>query len=174
MENTDNNGLYLSFFGPFCLPVISSMVQHLNANLIADIQSKSKLYKIMIELAQNVALYSVDRAEMPGNGQVGVGTLKIKNDGDYITCTTINKIDVGHASILLENCSLINNSDELQLRKKKADLRKMSTIQDTGAHIGLIVISLTSGLPLEYDVYQKDTNHFFSITASISKHGNES
>ena len=104
---TNTDGLYISFYGPFNLQLISFIGKYLNDNLNVDEQIKMKLYKVLIELAQNVALYSAEKSQMPGNSIVGMGTLQIRNTGSEIQCTTINKISKEHAPILLKNCNEI-------------------------------------------------------------------
>ena len=133
--------------------------------------SKMRLYRVLIELSQNVALYSNNRLQIPNQSTLGVGSVKITSNNDYYKCQTLNKILPEHQDILIKNCSEINNSSEIELKKKKVILRNESPLRDNCAHIGLITLYLYSGNPLEFNVLNDSESKslYFSINVTVNK-----
>jgi hypothetical protein len=163
--------MLMSYNGPFSMRIISNMGKYLTDNVIAVELAKIRLYKVFIELTQNVALYSADRHQQLNGSPLGIGSVIIQNHTNSFRCTTINEIAEEHQNILITYCNSINTSTIQDLKVKKEKLRKESTYEDSGAHIGLIMVSLYSGNPVEVDVITNpDTNKkYFSITAIINK-----
>lgn len=143
------------------------MVENINSTYA----TRMKLYRVYIELAQNVFLYSAERANHQNNYETGVGSLIVKESDSVYTCTTLNKILGIHADILSYNCSNINVCSEDELKKKKTVLRKSSKFHELGAHIGLIMIKLYSGNPLQFQIIDDNNlnTKFFEISATINK-----
>jgi hypothetical protein len=49
-------------------------------------------------------------------------------------------------------------------------LRKLASFQDTGAHIGLIMICMYSGHPLDFEIIETENGEkYFKIAATIHK-----
>jgi hypothetical protein len=165
----DSQTKYLSYEGPFEIEVISTLAQFLRKNINASDFVRRKLYRVFIELVQNVALYSADKALLAKNKTNGKGQVYIIEEKEVFRCVTINKILKEHASVLTKNCTDINNSTHDELRAKKKKLRALIKVQDTGAHIGLIMIKTYSGCPLEFKIIEdkeKDELYFY-ISATI-------
>ena len=162
---------YLRYEGPFEIEIISTLAQFLWQNINASDFTRRRLYRVFIELVQNVALYSLDRVLLHNNKTYGKGLVYIVEKDEEFTCTTINKIMKEHAPILTQNCTDINNSTVEQLRKKKKKLRELIKVQDTGAHIGLIMINMYSANPLNFKILNDAENDelYFYISASIRK-----
>jgi hypothetical protein len=167
----DSEHLYLMYDGPFNIETISTLAKSLQDNTIATEHVRKKLYRVFIELVQNVALYSGNKILLARGTTVGKGKVFVHYINDGFTCTTINKIIKEHGDILVENCNNINAASSEYLRNKKKRLREVATFQDTGAHIGLIMIALYSGNPLQFEVINdKSTGDtYFKISASIYK-----
>lgn len=161
----------MMYDGPFNMQVISTLAKSLLENSTAPEPAKMKLYRVFIELTQNLAQYSYQQVMLVNGETAGKGKVIITDEEQHFTCTTINKVRQEHCSILEKNCHDINNSSVKQLKEKKRSLRKMSDFNDTGAHIGLIMISLYSGNPLKYEILYDDTcaEYYFRITATIQK-----
>lgn len=170
-HNKMHNDEFITYSGPFSMRVISSMAKYLTETIHAAEVSKMKLYRVFIELSQNVALYSANRYTNYEGLSIGVGSFTVLNCNDYIECKTTNLIVSSHQQILSHNCSQINALPEWELKKQKDKLRRETPLSDTGAHIGLITIALYSGNPLEF-VFQSNGNEdhlYFSIAAHIPK-----
>lgn len=167
--------LYLSYEGPFSIQIISSLARLVRENIPGPELAKQKVYRVFIELAQNVSLYSMERISIANNhySEVGFGKIYITDEGDKFLCTTVNKILNEHGPVLDTNCKEINGSSVAELKIKKKALRKIADFKDTGAHIGLIMICINSGNPLKYDFFDNvDKYKYFRISASIYKNDN--
>jgi hypothetical protein len=171
INETHNSTTLISYYGPFSMRVISNIGKYLieceNTKEIA----KMRLYRILIELSQNVALYSFNRQLITNQSTLGVGTIKITSNNEHYRCQTLNKIMPEHQDILVRNCREINSSTESELKKRKMILRNESSLRDNNAHIGLITLYLYSGNPLEFDVLNDNESNslYFSINATINK-----
>lgn len=165
----NNERLYMSYDGPFIIQIISTFAKYLLENTAATKHVSKKLYRVFIELAQNVALYSLERAELISGSHIGKGKVLISENNNEFKCITINKIQNEHAPILIRNCSEINATPIEILRIKKRDLFRAAKFQDTGAHIGLIMIYIFSSNPIEFEVFEEADEMYFKIVATISK-----
>jgi hypothetical protein len=172
LEGIEHEKLYLSYEGPFSIQIISSLARIVLENIPASESARQKLYRVFIELAQNVGLYSYDRMDIANNHSpdIGIGKICVVDNFDHFQCFTVNKIANEHGEILRNNCMEINNSTMHDLRIKKKALRKMAGFKDTGAHIGLIMIYINSGNPLGCEVFEESTDYkYFKICATILK-----
>lgn len=158
---------YLSFEGPFNIEIISTLAKFLSEGPVASVHVRKKLCKVFIELVQNVAKYSFNRIQMHNGFWVGTGKVFVLNDPDTFKCGTINKIQVEHAPILVKNCTEINHSDRQTLRERKNNLRRLASIKDTGAHIGLIMISLYSENQLDFEIIEDNNDLYFKLIATL-------
>ncbi len=164
-------GRTITYEGPFGIQIISVLAKFSQDNIDATDQVRGKFYKIFIELAQNVALYSFDRVVLSNGTSIGQGKVYVTEEQQKIHCTTINEIQKDHAPILDANCADINQSSIFALRTKKKKLHRQAEFKDTGAHIGLIMISIYSGNTLEYEIITDETTNkmYFKILATIHK-----
>jgi hypothetical protein len=164
-------GQTITYEGPFGIKIISALAQFSNENIDAPEQARKKFYRIFIELAQNIALYSYNRAILSDGSTIGQGKAFITEGEHDIKCGTLNEILKDHGAILDANCAEINKSSIFALRTKKKKLHRQAEFKDTGAHIGLIMISIYSGNPLEYEIITdvKTNKMYFKIIATINK-----
>jgi hypothetical protein len=170
LNDTDIDGIYMNYDGPLNVQIISTFAKFMSENTIAPMHVRKKLYRVFIELTQNVALYSFERVQLTTGPATGKGNIYVINKPNEFKCVTINKIQDEHAPILIENCAAINATPNNALRAKKNNLRKLAHIQDTGAHIGLIMIHMYSESPIDFEIIdKKDDGLYFKVAASISK-----
>lgn len=130
------------------------------------------MYKVFIELAQNVSYYSARQEKCDEAQFNGVGTLVIREWDDCFTLTTENPIMPDHKQKLELHCEGINRVDRESLRQMKRDTRGRENERDQGAHIGLMQIGLLSDNPLKYSfINTSEDLPSFSLTATINKFG---
>jgi len=166
--NAANKKIVFSYEGPFNMRIISSLGKYLAEYLDAPFETRMSLYRVFIEISQNVALYSEDRVKQELETTVGVGKVIIETDGNAYYCTTTNRIRPEHADVLVNYCRQINEASTNDLIKLKEKLRRESSIKDNGAHIGLISIRLFSKNLLNVDIIKENENTFFTISSTIS------
>ncbi len=161
----------LSYKGPFYIELIS--VFGTNIRNFNDIygNARKKLFKIFIELSQNVSNYS-ENFHMVNNVQrIGVGELFLKELDTAYCFTTINQVKKTDAEILAERCEIVNASDQMKLRELKREQRLNSPGEKFGARIGLIQAVMLSKNQLEYKVENiNESFSYFSLTVKIDKY----
>lgn len=160
---------FMHYQGPFTIQVISTLAKLLMENVVANANEKNKLYRIFIELAQNIALYSNERMEAARVATVGIGEVYVVNKPNEFKCVAINEIHKLHETKLVNNCAEINSLSNKALNDKKNALRKIAHIQDTGAHIGLIMVCSYSENPIDFEVINSNDKLYFKISANVSK-----
>jgi hypothetical protein len=170
LQEKDNENLYMSYDGPFIIQIIATFAKFLLENTASTAQVSKKLYRVFIELAQNVSLYSLERIDLINGSSIGKGQVTILENKNEFKCITINRIQKEHVPVLIRNCTEINATPMEVLRVKKRDLFRVAKFQDTGAHIGLIMIYIFSANPIEFEIIEnKNGELYFKIAATISK-----
>lgn len=165
------NNTILSYRGPFYIELISvfgSNIRNLNDSYS---NARKKLFKIFIELSQNVSNYSEDYHMVNNIQRIGVGELNLKEFDTFYTFTTKNQVKKNDAKILSERCELINASDYGKLRDLKREQRINSPGEKFGARIGLIQAVMLSKNNLDYLTEEINNNFsYFSLTVKIDKY----
>jgi hypothetical protein len=162
----------ISYHGPITIEWISFMVGFIRDMVAADQPVVIKLYKVFVELVQNVSFYSVDIRSNNVNptARRGTGWVIIEDLDNSFAINTGNLIKIEHGSILQKNCDEINSLNEEELRELKRKTRSQADVRDVGAHIGLIHTGLISGSRLEYAISPIDNSlSFFRIGVKIQK-----
>jgi hypothetical protein len=172
LENIQINRDNLLFYnGPISIEMISFMANHVRDLLDEEDVASKKLFKIFIELTQNVSYYSAKVAK-GGNktgSSKGVGYVSVDITEEGYSVTTGNLIQVSHGPVLEKNCDEINKLNEAELRELKRKTRIQAAVRDVGAHIGLIHTGLISGSKLKSRIDPIDDKHsFFTISISIA------
>lgn len=168
-NNKDENS-YMNYDGPLIIQIISTFARFLLKNTTDSEVVSKKLYRIFIELAQNVALYSMDRVTLTNNIIVGKGIVNIIENESEFKCITINKVLDEHVPILINYCTEINSTSIEALKAKKKDLYKLSSTQASGAHIGLIMIYMYSGNLLDFEIIDNGIKgKYFKLGVTINR-----
>lgn len=161
--------LYMKYEGPFIIQIIFTFAKFLLENTVVTKRVSKKLFRVFIELAQNVSLYSVEREEFINGSYIGKGKVYIMEYDHFFKCITINKIQKEHVEKLITNCTIINASTMEALRTKKKELYKIAKFQDTSAHIGLIMLHVYSTNPIEFEFIEENGDTYFKIAVVINK-----
>lgn len=160
----------LSYKGPFYIELISvfgTNIRNLNDSFH---NARKKLFKIFIELSQNVSNYSEDFHIVNNVQRIGVGELALKETESSYVFTTTNLVKGNDAHILAERCELVNASDQLKLRELKREQRLNSPGEKFGARIGLIQAVMLSKNKLEYNIEEiNEKFSYFSLKVKIDK-----
>lgn len=172
VNTPDPNNLIL-YHGPISLNLTSFVGNYMKTIIDADPKVISRIFKVFVELVQNVSNYSAkvnDKLQDKHEKNNGIGWFTIDEFDKVYKISTGNLIQKEHGPILLQNCDEINKLDEVELRNLKRETRKQASVRDIGAHIGLIHTGLITNNPLEIDVSPvNDTHSFFRITAQVNK-----
>ena len=166
-QNFDDE-IQLSYKGPFDSKVLSVIGEYI-LNIIGDKSPVSqKLFKIFIELAQNISFYSGEKSTFDKNA--GVGMIIIREVSDRFYLHTGNVIHISDAEEILEKCEIINTLDRQGLRDFKRKQRNLPRGTKGTANVGLIQVALTSENPLRFKMTPIDDDvSFFSIMVTVNK-----
>jgi len=131
--------------------------------------SRTNLFRIFVELAQNIAQKSIDKINIQGQF-IGVGILLIHQADTYFEIISGNPASVSDAQIITNKCEIINALSFEELRQMKRNYRKMNEGEMGNANIGLIKIALISGSKLNYTIETIDSEStFFTVRIIINK-----
>jgi hypothetical protein len=171
-ENRNYMKNVLSYHGPVNISLVSFLANYMKDVVIAEQAVIKRLFKVFIELTQNISYYSAIMNEIKADetSRKGIGWFYIDENDTNFTIATGNLIKKEHGSVLQRNCDEINMLDEDALRELKRKTRSQAAIRDVGAHIGLIHTGLISGNPLDVEISPVDEDHsFFRISVKIDK-----
>jgi hypothetical protein len=167
-ENQENS--LLIYKGAFTVNLISVLGNQIRLLPEIDFRIVQKLFRIFMELTQNVSYYSAELVNVKSGISCGSGWVTIQNFDDYMRVTTGNRIKPEHGLKLTSYCDEINSFDDVQLRKLKRDIRSQALERDTGAQVGLIQTSIISNNKLDYKVVSDDSGmDFFIISTKTGK-----
>jgi len=167
MNSLSDKRMILAYKGPFTLQVVSSLGEFIRATPIEDPVSKSRLFKSLIEVAQNISLYSAEKITFKNGTKSGFGILKIEEDDEYFRIITKNKIDVSNFDKLDVYCKQINNLSFKQLKELKSLNIRNKKDHENSAHLGFIYITLLTLNNMEF--FLDKTSASFEIIVKIDK-----
>ncbi len=160
----------ITYKGPFYIELISVFGNHIRNMNDSYSNARKKLFKIFIELSQNVSNYSEDYHLVNNIQRIGVGKLSLRQSDNYFYFSTRNQVKKKDATILAERCEIVNASDYNRLRELKREQRLNSPGEKFGARIGLIQAVMLSKNKLEYLVEEIDEDYsIFSLGVKIDK-----
>lgn len=161
----------LMFFqGPVTVNLISCLGNYIQSFLPLDGKILQRIFRVFVELTQNMSFYSADIQEGKTGSCCGSGWFSIQDQEDHYRITTGNMIKVADGPKLEAFCGEINSLDQEALRKLKRDIRSNAMMRDVNAQIGLIQVGIIISSPLEYQITKIDRLHsFFVVSASVSK-----
>jgi hypothetical protein len=160
----------LLYQGTLTVNLISILSNHIRLVLNHDFKGLQKIFKVFIELTQNVSYYSADTYEVSNGVFCGAGWVSVQDSGDSYKITTGNIIKPGDANTLIRYCEEINSLTEEELRKLKREIRSEALVRETGAHIGIIQTSIVSGNKLEFIIDNEDQSKpVFMLSVKINK-----
>lgn len=139
-----------------------------------DFRIVQKIFRIFMELTQNVSYYSAEVVNVKSGVSCGSGWVSVQDFEGYMKVSTGNRILVEHGPKLKSYCNEINSYNVEQLKKLKREIRSQALERDTGAQIGLIQTSIISANKLEMNIVtdlQKDD--FLIVSATINKESSE-
>jgi len=159
------------YTGPFDSGILSVLAQNLESSLTVDPKVTKKLFKIFIELAQNIALYSAERVmNEVDNAYTGFGSIIIKEYEDFFIFASGNMATKEDLEPVIKKCEIINSLSREELRDYKRKQRKMPPSKKGGGNIGLIQVALTADNPLRFKIIEVNENQFFYIVSvQVSK-----
>jgi len=168
-RNLDQN-VPISYKGPIDEKILQAIGAHIESILSGHPKAGKKIFKIFIELAQNISYYSAEKSIYKESKEIGSGMILIGETEESYTFVTGNLVKNEDIFSIIDKSEIINSLDREELREYKREQRKLPHGPKGGAHIGLIQVALTSDNPLDIEVTPIDDDHsFFSIAVKIDK-----
>ncbi|MBN2892557.1 MAG: SiaB family protein kinase [Bacteroidales bacterium] len=161
----------VSYSGAFDGAVLAAFAKRVETTLSDNPKLNKKIFKIFVELAQNIALYSSDKVVTEDQTNFnGYGIFIIKEYFDKFRLFAGNMAFKEDANIASEKCEKINSLSREELRQFKRDLRKQPSSQKGGGNIGLVQVVLTANNYIDHLLIEVDPSHSFLIfSVDISK-----
>lgn len=160
----------LTYQGPITVNLVSFLGNYIKSFINYDTKVLVKLFKIYIELTQNVSYYSAETKQVKNGVNCGVGWFTLQEFDDSFRITTSNRIMASDGDKLISYCNEINMLNDEELRELKRKTRAQAMVRDIGAHIGLIQTSITSGNKIDYSIEPVNkTQSRFTISTNINK-----
>ncbi len=154
----------ISYTGAFDGAVLSAFAKKVEQDLSANPKLNKKIFKIFVELAQNIALYSSDKIITNDKTNFnGYGIFIIREFIDKYQLIAGNMAFKEDADIATSKCEKINSLSREELRDFKRQLRKRPAGQKGGGNIGLAQIVLTANNQIDYQIIEVDNSHSFLI-----------
>ena len=172
IENQEKS--LMIYKGAFTVNLISILGNQIRLLPEIDFRIVQKIFRIFMELTQNVSYYSAEVVNVKSGVSCGSGWVSVQDFPDYMKVTTGNRILPVHAAKLMKYCTEINSYNNEELKKLKRDIRSQALERDTGAQIGLIQTSIISANKLELQITTElEQDDFLIISASTSKEASE-
>lgn len=168
-ETMFKHNLVGSYVGPLDNDILTLFGENIEDTLWQTETKRRRFFKIFVELAHNISLYSSDKI-ITKEKEYGQGTILIRDLKDYFLFTAGNLVDKSSKEKLETRTANINNLDRLELRKLKRELRKEGNTQGSG-NIGLVQVALLSKNPIEINFYPTGTKDesFFLVSVKLEK-----
>ncbi len=162
--------ILISYRGPFDKKVLNILGNNVKDVLIEYPVIGKKIFKIFVELAQNIALYSAERQRAMDSNFEGVGILLVKDIGHSFEFVTGNYILKRELDKFIEKAEKINSMEKEELRKYKREQLMLPDGNSGGANIGLVQAILLSdhSLNLHVEPYN-NLQSFLAIGVTIKK-----
>ncbi len=159
----------------FAMSYLGAIDRNLLALMAKNVEEKAadttptatkKLFKVFIELAQNIALYSAEKAVGQDSALSGQGIIILKEFSNYFQIFTGNLAHKDDVLALQDKIDKINSMSHEELREYKRTMRKRRDTDAGRGNIGLIQVALVSGNPIHYKILQVDNDKYFAIISS--------
>jgi hypothetical protein len=160
------NNVHISYTGAFDGQILSVIAKNIEYSLSQDPIINKKMFKVFLELAQNISYYSAEQKETDKGEKSGVGTIVIQEFNNHYVFATGNIVKKSDTEKIEFKCTKINSLSRDDLRKFKREQRKLPAGERGGGNIGLIQVALTSENPIDYKVIPIDESTAFYIVAT--------
>ncbi len=166
---SNSEKLIYEYNGVFDQEIVKKYAFELNKLSKNYVITQRRLFYVFVELGQNVGYYSDTRVKKKNN-KIGCGNLVIYQNNKHIGFIIGNEINNAALKVLLQKCKIINSLNREELREFKRYQRNLIPGTNGGAHIGLIMVALTTRKKLEIKVFnKKQKKSFFTINVKVDK-----
>lgn len=168
--------VHVLYTGPFDSDILSVIAQSIENSLTENPIVNRKMFKIFVELCQNISYYSLEQEYLRSDKEqshsmgTGIGTIAIQEFRDYFTFATGNVTNEKQIRNVIEKCKKINELNREELREFRRQQRKLDPSSRGGGNIGLIQVALTSENKIDYKIIPiGDDKLFYTVGVRINK-----
>ncbi len=168
LHNILEGKVLLSYKGPWDERILVSIGNYIRTINPDNPKISLKIFKVFMELAQNMSFYSAEFNKLDQDKKVGIGSMLIREENGCYFFYSGNVVNNKDIIPIIDKCNVINSLDRVQLREFKRKQRNLPRGEFGGANIGLIQIALTSDHPLDIKLTPiTEETSFFSICVKI-------
>jgi len=165
-----DNECLLHYKGPFCIHILVTLSNYIKEMVDANIVVKNRIYKIFLEVAQNINYYSAVKSRVDSTGLSGVGMFSLSDEEDCFTMMASNIITEMQYRRLEESMREIQGLSTVEIRKLRSVKRLRQPLHDSAGHIGMIQIALLAGNKINYSIVEKGKGLYkYSIVVMVNK-----
>lgn len=149
--------------GPMTSRAIADAGRILRERTNLTMQSRLALFGLFVEMAQNIARHSAERAD-----GVGVGTIFARIEENYIAIGASNLVNAARAEALRAEFDRLRALDPAQLRALYMERLHQGTSEAGSSGLGLIDLSRKSKIFPEISLKERGPDKFlFSMTVRV-------
>ncbi len=170
LENLIADFNAISYVGSFDASVLAAFAKRLEKAPEENSTLNKKIFKIFVELGQNIAQYSSDKIRTKRETTFkGNGIIIIKEYKNKFTLYTGNFSSPENANIAHDKCEKINSLEYDELRNYKRELRRKPS-PNGGGNIGLVQVVLIAKNKLNCQIKKiTPENYFIMFSIDINK-----
>ncbi len=156
-----------SFKGVFDACNLKLINEYITSVVELKYGSRTGLFKIFLELAQNIAENSIDAS--PPSSNVGAGMMIITEFSDHFEIIAANPAKPKDAEKAKLKCDKINSCSKDELRAFRREQLKLPAGKTGNGNIGLIKVVLVSSNKISCSILHSDDNFSFIIFKMLIK-----
>lgn len=166
-----NHNILMTYKGPVNKLALSSMNEFLKSILSHYEKASRKIFKIFVEIAQNISYYSEEKSAFGNNEEaIGAGTIALFEYENHFNLFAGNLVKNETAGFLKTKCETINNLNQDGLRQLKREHLDLPDSKKGGANIGLINAAIISENKIGFKFEKVDESiMFFELKIKIEK-----
>lgn len=162
-----NSKIQLFYKGVFNSKVLSVLGKYILQGIDNGSVVSEKLFKIFIELSQNISFYSAEKSN--DELKEGLGIISISYEDNHYLLSAGNIIDNSDMVKLTDKLKLIETLDRQGLRDLRRQRRHLERGDKGTANVGLIQVALTSENPLNFNFKRiNDEYSFYSLLVTVN------
>jgi hypothetical protein len=144
--------------------------EQLQKGLINYQSQKQDIFRLFVEMAQNIAQYSIEKQCDKFNKENGCGVILLCESENHFNLIGANPIYYRDKRKLVMKCEFLNSKSVERLRFIRRKQRNLPKRKKGNANIGLIQMILISKNLIKYDILKIDNDYnFFIVKTKINK-----
>lgn len=171
-ENLIRHGIFFCFIGPISQDILAEIGSALEQRMTLENTDRStmlRVFSMIMEMAQNVMRYSVEKGHVERYPDISIGSIVIGYENDSYFILSGNVIYNKEIERLSQKLEKLRNMNRHELRTYyKEQLRKTPEQGSRGAGLGFIAMAKKASCPIEFSFKELDEEtSYFSLKTVI-------